>query len=100
MVNNIRMSYVNGSIIQRDSIAVSQLYRPSVVDGGMHDLSRGSNYLRNTGTIAVDGHVVIEDSSQFLPGTKIDIHILNNVTFTQLVRSRRVYTIQQAQLSV
>lgn len=76
LARNIRMSYMNGSIVQRESITTSNLLRPSLMESsGIHDLSRGSNFRGTLGGTQQDG----TDGQVFLPGTKVDLHILSNV---------------------
>lgn len=76
------MSYMQGNIIQRESIAGNRIYRPSVLEASaLSGLSRGSNNLRSTGAIPIEGGVQYEDPELFLPGSKIDIHILSNVSY-------------------
>lgn len=76
LARNIRMSYMNGSIAQRESLTASNLLRPSLMESsGIHDLSRGSNIGGGGGGNQQDG----SDGQAFLPGTKVDLHILSNV---------------------
>ena len=77
---------MHGNIVQRESIAASHLYRSSVLENSaLKDMSRSSNYLRSTGAAPADGAAVYEDPNLFLPGSKIDIHILTNVALGSLI---------------
>lgn len=78
LTNNIRMSYAQGNIIQRESLAYG---RKSLVDGPMG--GRQSTYLRNTVARNIDPNNREEFSSQFLPNTKIDMHILKSCLSVQ-----------------
>lgn len=74
------MSYVNGMIQQKDSLANSQFFRPSVIDASQADVSKGSAYARSSnGLLPKDGVTGGEDQ-RLLPGTKVDLHILSNVS--------------------
>lgn len=74
------MSYVNGMIQQKESLAASQFFRPSIVESSLADVSRGSGFQRSTnGNQSRDIAPPSEDGSRFLPGSKVDLHILANV---------------------
>lgn len=73
------MSYVGGMVQQRESLASSQFFRPSVVDASLADRSLASAMGRSTNGTTKEGPNLIEDNNRILPGTKIDLHILANV---------------------
>ena len=86
-VQNIRMSYMNGSIVQRESLAggAGQTggMRKSVVDGNL-DMSRNSSaYMRNTFNLNESMMMGQDDAlpnpATFLPNTRLDPQILKSV---------------------
>ena len=77
------MSYVNGSIIQRESLAGGAMNRRSVLDntGGLDQSRTSASYVRNTFSNNLEGVSLGDDPmNQLLPNTRIDLHILKNVS--------------------
>lgn len=87
IVQNIRMSYVSGSIVQRESLVggvpMGGGGRKSIADGAL-DMSRNSSaYMRNTfnlnESMMAGQDDMLPNPNTFLPNTRIDPQILKSV---------------------